>query len=74
MKVVCHVCGQPFEQVPVIFDEEESDSHEEPSIYLVPEHPAVEGFAIAEIRNAKTGEVVGTMCDGSFRPPKMLVQ
>lgn len=73
MKVVCQVCGQPFEAAKVIFDEEEFASKKENTFTLIPIHSAVEGLACSEIRNAKTGEVVETMCSGSLRPPKISV-
>lgn len=73
-KAVCHVCEQTFELCPVVFDEDSNVSQGEGGGFsLLPEHDSVPGKAVSHIRSSKTGEILKTICAGSFRPPKIAV-
>ena len=73
MKAVCHVCERVFELAKVTI---ENDSGIEGSggFLLLPRHPPLPGKKKTNIVSAQTGEIIGEMCDGSLRPPKIKLQ
>lgn len=73
MKAVCHVCERVFELTKVIIENDSGVDGSE-GFVLLPRHPPLEGKEKTCIVSAKTGEILGEMCDGSLRPPKIKLQ
>ncbi len=71
MKTICHICERAFELVTVTFSEKPGLRGE--GFYLIPEHAPLEGKKRTRVVNQNTGEVIKELCDGSLRPPKIIV-
>ncbi len=67
-KGICPVCGEVVHCAPLRFDSEElEECVSRGAALLFVEHQGKEGCKTSSIVNERTGKVVRTFCDGSFR-------
>lgn len=75
---ICPVCEQLVDAKPLVFADDcnvitDDSLPDSERLLLTVRHPAVPGYGATAIVSEQTGEVLETMCKGSWRPVKKIV-